>query len=300
MLWKYKAQNTLPVTFYNLLDYHNALRFDVEKKGGKYLNSEWQYIPSDKRTVKFFHGCKDVQSLEKTLYFLKNQRDKKGTFRYTSGGAKIAILTSFDEKASEFAGISILNKQKYCSKHGYDLIVSGENYFGDIPQWNKIFLILTYLQEYNYICWVDLDTIICNSDITIESLKDNDHDLFYSKDPLYTFNGGVFIAKNSDFTFDFFSKVLESVNNHKEFPFDQTPIIDLYTNNKDIQKRIKIYDQRKLNAFWYISEPDMLAVFPNWNKDFCIYQNGDFLVHVTGRSYGERLKLMKMFYNLAK
>lgn len=115
--------------------------------------------------------------------------------------AKIAILTLENR---DVGYIDIHNKSllRYCQKHDYDYIFK-ESYDSDLPiYWHKMLMIRDYLKYYDYVMWLDSDTIICNYDIRIESILNQKYDVYIGRDhPAIVSNiycAGIFMIKNSD------------------------------------------------------------------------------------------------------
>ncbi len=295
VLWKIGATKMLPISFYNLLDHYNLLRFQTERGTNRYLNSEWQYMPESKEQVKFFHGCKDVKELAKIVSHLK-QKPKENCLQYKIKNAKIAILTSYDANLDDLAGISLRNKKEYAAKHGYDLIVYDTSYFETSPQWNKIYFVLLHLEDYEWVYWIDIDTIIMDADRPLEFFLDSNSNFVFCNDSFGFLNTGAFFVRNSSDVFECLAKSLEYVKAAQKFPHEQGVLADLIQNRSEWKAKTKILPQKEFNAYWWLSNPEVLKTYPNFNRDFHIYQPGDFLVHFPGYKYEDRKMLMKDFY----
>ena len=293
MLWKYKAAEKLPLCFYNVLGFTNFLKFTTYPKTDVFLDTEWQFIPQDKDDVKYFHGCKNIEELEKIISYQSTPHMEM----MTNNNSNIAIVLSYDLKISSLAGLSILDKKQYADIHKYDLIVCNKNYLQP-PGWSKIPLILKHLKNFEWVFWIDLDTLIMNKSVKLEKFIDTESHLIFCKDPVDLVNTGAFFIKNSDIGFEFLYQLLDSYNNkdYHNFPYEQKSI-SLTLEEKKYKNVTKILPQNSFNSFWYITDPDTLKFYPDWNRKFTIYQKGDFLVHFVGNKYEERLKLMERFYN---
>jgi hypothetical protein len=66
------------------------------------------------------------------------------------------------------------NKQEYADLHGYDLI-DASNMIDESrpPAWSKLPALKKQLDEYDYVMWIDTDTIIMNMDVKLEWLVHN-------------------------------------------------------------------------------------------------------------------------------
>lgn len=299
MLWKRNAKKHLPLVYFNLIDFDSLLHFYKTNKSGSVNDYSWHIIPSDKNDIKFFHGCKSISELDKCLEHFK----QKNNISYKSikndqsfKDKKIAIVTLFDHNYSELATMSIKNKIEYANKHNYDFI-----YFDDIidktrpPQWSKVKAVESILKDYDWVWWIDIDTLIMEFDIMLESLIDDNYDLiFTSNEYSYLSNGSSFF-KNTQLTFDFLSDCydlkhdcLKNVNVNV-FDHEQQSMRQLILNVDKYKSKSKLIDERCCNSFCVTENEQVLSIYPSWNLDSNIYQKGDFVIQFCGRSFSERI-----------
>lgn len=62
------------------------------------------------------------------------------------------------------------NRRKYCDKHGYTMI--NANKFIDTSRpvaWSKVLAVKNYLPSYDYVMYIDMDIVIMNMDVKLES-----------------------------------------------------------------------------------------------------------------------------------
>lgn len=113
---------------------------------------------------------------------------------------KILFIT-FDNRKAEYINIHNNNLQKYANKFNYFykfLTECRHNVY-----WCKIQLVLEELltNNYDYVIWLDSDTVIKNMDIDIgEILNKYNSDIFVGSDNMIKFdlvNAGIFVIKNS-------------------------------------------------------------------------------------------------------
>lgn len=124
---------------------------------------------------------------------------------------KIAIIT-IENRESEYLKIHNKSISKYCKKFGYDYIFK-TTYDSDLPvYWHKLLIVKDHLKDYDYILWLDSDTIICNYDIQLELLIKNNKDIYIGYDyPILlqkVYCAGVFMLKNSDTSINFLNDCL--------------------------------------------------------------------------------------------
>lgn len=135
---------------------------------------------------------------------------------------KILFLT-FDNRNNEnFVKIHNENIKSYCDKYNYEY-----KYYSECNKniyWCKIYLMLDELKtnKYDYIIWLDSDTIINNFNIdinTIVNMYTDDIFISYQNDFNWytnkTLNAGIFIIKNSLIGIQFLEDCINTFENKK-------------------------------------------------------------------------------------
>lgn len=103
---------------------------------------------------------------------------------------RIAIITAYTDKIKwdnygkcDYGDLSSINHITYANKHGYtyikEIVTSEED--GWHPTWIKISILRKYLEDFDYIVWIDADAIFYNLDIKIEDLVEGGVDLVIPK-----------------------------------------------------------------------------------------------------------------------
>jgi len=103
---------------------------------------------------------------------------------------RIAIITAYTDKIKwdnygkcDYGDLASINHIAYANKHGYtyikEIVTSEED--GWHPTWIKISILRKYLEDFDYIVWIDADAIFYNQDIKIEDLVEGDVDLVIPK-----------------------------------------------------------------------------------------------------------------------
>lgn len=209
---------------------------------------------------------------------------------------KIGVITlAFGDKFKNDIKYGRQTLVEYCKKYNYDLLEDEsmiEKHNREI-QWTKILLILKFLELkkennieplYDYLVWIDADTIILNDKLTLESfigrLMNNKH-VMYSKDFGGWVNNGVIFIKNSNLSYDYFK---ESWNHTNEICREQGSMDMLYR-----------YNWNNCQNFIQITE-DPTEYNPVWHQ----YKYGIFLMHFPGCGEPQRLpnsllRMMDMF-----
>lgn len=212
---------------------------------------------------------------------------------------KIAILT-MGTQVEEV----LRNNQKYVKKYGYDYIdITGayEPMLRPEP-WAKFKGIIDYLDNYDYIVWLDSDAVFMNFDVSFEQIIEyagRDHDIIISEDD-NGINSGVFIVKNSNmgkwlmkemWDQDF---LVEPSRLYLPFKYEQRAFHYIYygkemmgrtyQNSEKIRKYFRIIPSCVFNS--NVCEELFYTMFTTLKKKDCSneYMKGDFIVHLAGKS----------------
>ena len=90
---------------------------------------------------------------------------------YEQPRSRVAVLTVAStppigeygkQKVHYLAEMSIENKRQYAAQHGYELVVAQNLRHGRTARWDKVMLLRRLLHSYEWLHWVDLDTLFMN------------------------------------------------------------------------------------------------------------------------------------------
>ena len=115
---------------------------------------------------------------------------------------KILFITYDNRYQEEYVIIHNYNINKYAEKYDYEY--KFYNRCNQNVYWCKIFMVLEALEKniYDYVIWLDSDTIIKNFDIDIGNILNMfSSDIFIGSDNNSRYNiinSGVFVIKNSE------------------------------------------------------------------------------------------------------
>lgn len=203
---------------------------------------------------------------------------------------KVVLYTGYTDgergNFTEWADKTTKNKFEYAEKHGYGFL-SERNYTAyDRPiSWYKVRKILYLLEEYDWVMWMDADSLIMNYNIKIEDIIEKQvkrqDSVFLSpeigpnKEPLecklpelvstdyiiaqdnYSPCMGVFMIRNSEWSKNFFKDIYDQ----KQIPenlkeqylheglWENRGQDYLLYNNPDLMKNIKFVPKNTLNSF---------------------------------------------------
>jgi hypothetical protein len=116
---------------------------------------------------------------------------------------RIAFVTFEDRDNQEYIKLHDLNVKKYCDKWGYEYFRVRDNPLKISQYWTKVSAVkdLMDTNKYDYVFWMDSDTVINNFNIDLgeDILHKYDSDIFVASDNIKydVINSGLFIIKNS-------------------------------------------------------------------------------------------------------
>jgi hypothetical protein len=182
----------------------------------------------------------------------------------------------YDENASIYGNINYAINKAYCDKNDIQLFRCNKRRHSDRhPAWERIPLILEYMNDYDYIMWIDADAhFYIDSENIINLINDNsNYDFIFSKDITVAINTGCFIVKNTQYSIDFLKKwgYDEELYKNNNYPnwWDNGVILDMFKLNiLDIKNNCIIIDYGVLQHF---CENELLPKKP-------------FIFHLAGRS----------------
>lgn len=171
---------------------------------------------------------KNVRVFDTSIYY-KKMNTHKNFYNKDNGNnkEKNILVVTFDNRKSDMLDIHNNNVSQYCHIHNYTYIYLDE-YKTDLNlpiYWKKIQVVQGFLNssEYDYVMWMDSDTIILDNNIRIESMI-NDKDSIYIgtddnrslEDQYIGANAGVFIIKNDEYGKGFLNECINNyINNTK-------------------------------------------------------------------------------------
>jgi hypothetical protein len=178
---------------------------------------------------------------------------------------RICVVSLFTEEIETESRLSTLNKKKYCEKYDIDY----RFYFGRASkrhaQWDKIQCLIQTLPEYDYVIWMDSDTIFNNFEISLNKLilDSVNFDALFCSDVCYSegvthlmVNTGVMIFKNTAWSSNLLNKVWNSIpeynlevlkkHSYDGFPHEQGKMCEILI--KENYKKFKIFPSSQFNS----------------------------------------------------
>jgi hypothetical protein len=189
----------------------------------------------------------------------------------------------YDENIALYGDINYKINKKYCDKNNIELIRCNERRQSNRHSaWERIPLILKYINDYDYVMWIDADAFFYNdANNIVDIINDNrNYNFIFSNDiGNNNINTGVYIVKNSQYSIDFLTKWLYDEdlykNNKHPYWWDQGVLIEMFNLNiLDIKNNCIIIDYGVLQHFF---EEETLP-------------NKPFIFHLAGQSREVRIK----------
>ncbi len=212
------------------------------------------------------------------------------------------MVMFYDNNIKEYSDINYKINKLYCEKYNLDIILSQEKtYENRHSAYERLPLILKHIDNYDYVIWIDADAFFyITSKNIIEIINNNiNYNFIFSKDITndilndnidYNYiNSGIFIVKNTKYSIEFINKWAydeELYNNNPEkLRWVQGILNNMYNNNiLDIKNNSILYKYGILQHF-NKNEIEILPIQP-------------FIYHLAGKSYEERLKASRNYYNI--
>lgn len=208
--------------------------------------------------------------------------------------SKIGLLTAYYPNYKQLADIVLPNLQEYCIKHGYGF------YDYVLPEVGvhfsfKRMKMLRELMNYNtdVILCTDIDILITNYNIKIESFLDSKHDFFIAKD-VNGINAGNFIVRNTEWSRKYIDFILSKQDS---FENDQN-VIEAIKDDKEWNSKIKILPHPSINSLMYDEYGERYGIIGDRRIEKPTHEEGnweskDFLLHLPGMPLERRLEILK-------
>jgi hypothetical protein len=196
----------------------------------------------------------------------------------------------YDETISSYGDINYKINKAYCDKNNIELIKCNERRYNNRhPAWERIPLILKYINDYDYVMWIDADAhfYIDSKNIIDLIIENNTNNFIFSKDISVEINTGCFIVKNTQYSIDFLERwgydELLYENNKYPFFWENGVILEMWQENiLDIKNNSLILEYGILQHFFENELPQFSKI--------------PYIYHLAGRSseirYNDSLNYM--------
>jgi lipopolysaccharide biosynthesis glycosyltransferase len=198
----------------------------------------------------------------------------------------LKIITAYNKTYKPLIDISSPCVLNYCHYHGfgYEAYQIPEDYIRPAP-WAKIQYLITNLEEkiYDYILWVDADTIIKNPTYDLLSIIDPSKYIYISRD-FNNINTGVILFKNNTYNLNLLYQLWGMTDYLNHSWWEQGALVNLIDQNwRHIQQRMKYIPNKEFNG--YLPE---ISSNPAYQAD-----DNTFIVHFPSSPLEFRIHSMK-------
>jgi hypothetical protein len=147
------------------------------------------------------------------------------------------------------------------------------------------------LKEYDYIFYCDVDTVLTNHKIRLESFIDEEHDLYLTKDAT-ELNGGSLIIKGTE-TGRLLNLLILSYKDKLEN--EQNALCHIYENRLLINGKqpIKVLPHPSINSYSYDLYPECKEYIGR--PDLGDWEPGNFLIHFPALGLKDKVAMMQEF-----
>ena len=218
-----------------------------------------------------------------------------------SGKPKVGIVSLCDHNVDAICSASVANKQAYADHHGYDVIVDGDLIDESRPtSWSKLLVMRKYLPYYDFLFYVDVDTVITNVDVKLEDVVDYGYDQILAADK-NGLNCGVWLIRNTPWSLWFLDEMwaqeqLVSPRTFVLFKFEQRAMHFLYQSRiwRTSVKGDAYKGANTIRARTKVVNSCVFNSLPAW------YVKGDFLVHLAGLKGVAKCMMFRHYYATAQ
>ena len=201
---------------------------------------------------------------------------------------KIALLTLYFENYQPLADVVLPNWRSYCARHGYELIVHCGEYVRGCPiGFQKVGYAYERMfntpNDLDAVAVLDLDLVITNPSVKIESFIDEVHDYFVTAD-VNGLNNGAFIVKKNEGG----KQILQYILGNKHLCNNEQDMLKYHLDEPVLKDRLKIVPHPSFNSYWY----DLYPEHGESAKISGIWEPGHFILHLPGLRLETRLELL--------
>lgn len=201
----------------------------------------------------------------------------------------ITVFAYYTPNFQELANVTLPNIRRYCQRHGYSLNVhyDADAMGTDIPigfhKTREVLNKMRTMKHGDVLFVIDIDLIITNQTILLESFLDEEHDLFFTHD-VNGLNSGAYLIRNTFGTQKFLEDVLERRGQPGVFGEQDGMRDSLLVSS--FGSLCKIVPHPAFNSFDYLE----YGLYISHEKGQ--WREGDFILHLPGVSNERRIEIL--------
>jgi len=218
---------------------------------------------------------------------------------------KYAILDCHNKDYDYIFSLTKKSKEKYCKKFGLDFLVFNFELKYRTQHWGRILGIKKYLKKYDYIIYLDTDSLILNFELDLKKIISEFFEKKIITGPLpeqgHIGTNGL-IVKNCAWCFEFLDKWYAQIQ-FINAPYHGSPSCGLFDDGgMDIPTEKWIFYEQSAFHYLYdtcedVRENTFLIKRSYFHSVPKTFKKGDFLIHVPGRSVGAKISIIKKYLN---
>ena len=194
----------------------------------------------------------------------------------------IALLTAASTAMRPLSLLTNPNKVEYCERWEIPYVFRHHPDHVDV-YWHRVDLWVETLPLCEWMFFMGADTLIMQLGVSPYTFVDDNFDLIIAKD-INCINNDVFLMRNCPSSHAWLRRV-RAMEGH--VAHEQDAMIHCLSQEG---LRVKEVQNRVFNSYSEHSHR-----YLHWSEDYvqnCIYQNGDFLIHLTNLLLEQRLEIM--------
>jgi hypothetical protein len=218
--------------------------------------------------------------------------------------SKILLITCDNRPDIEFVKLHNLSFETYAKKHSN----IDYNYYTDCGTeniyWSRLFLIRNLMMQnkYDWIGWVDSDTIIINENFDL-TVYLNGYDIFIADDNRphkEGINSGIFFIKNSEIGFNFINDVIEQYKKNKHCKDQKNKLFGMFGGFCYEQAQMEILLSTKYKSYVNVIDKNIVLCSKNdIDIDIDKEKNSSiFIYHLIGSTTETRDERFSKIYKL--
>lgn len=178
----------------------------------------------------------------------------------------------------------------YAAKHGYAFHYCDHLLDASVhPVWNKVLIMLDYVDRYDWVLWIDADACFIKHDIPLDKWLQLPYDMLICDDldasgGKTVANTGVFLVKRTEWSRAFIHAWwdMRTKKQYTEFPREQQAFHDMYTSDfMGAKEHVAILPADELNS--------------SWHKIYTKKYDNLFVVHLMATDEQTRIDTFKAF-----
>ncbi|AXE96226.1 galactosyl transferase GMA12/MNN10 domain protein [Paraburkholderia terricola] len=226
-------------------------------------------IVPDFRNALFRHVNHCKQRGKRFFSFADSRAESQGTRSSFNPGKSIAFVTLYTPEIAAYGRIAERNFREYCDRHGHTLYVHRE-----IPpevglrgtgNWLKPWLLHAYLNDHDWIVWLDADVLFTDMARRIEPLLEHRDRLLARDVGQWPFNSGVMGFRKTEANASMLYGLMQCIagladrstvyaGNGDQFHFINA------LNEHGLLAEAEILNPMIINTPWFLRRPDSFVV----------------------------------------